>query len=105
VVGTGFAAGFVYSPFCLCSWYKNHSKIGNLASVQCVSILSVPGIRFRPVKVLFEAFSGHKTMMPTVEVGFTILNNLIRDRGFDCHCILNGIVVFRSRTVSWVPDG
>jgi len=90
------------------SWYKNHSKIKNLASVQCVSILSVPRIRFRPVKAGMEKLKKkrvHKTMMYTVEVGFTILNNLIRDRGFDCNCIINGTVVLQSGTVSWVLSG
>ena len=52
----------------------------------------VPGIQFRPVTVSFEAFSGHKTMMYTLKVGFTILINLIGDRGFDCNCIINGRV-------------
>ena len=81
-----------FRVFCLLSvkvrsWYKTHSKTGNLAGFRYVSILSVPGVRFRPVTVLFEAFSGHKMMMYTLKVGFTILNNLIRDRGFDCNCI------------------
>jgi hypothetical protein len=80
-----------YRVFCLlsvkvCSWYKTHSKTGNLAGVRYVSILSVPGIQFRPVTVSFEAFSGHKTMMYTLKV----LNSLIRDRGSDCNCIING---------------
>jgi len=46
VVGTGFAAGFVYFVFCLkvCSWYKTDSETGNLAGVRYVSILSIPGI-------------------------------------------------------------
>jgi len=44
------------------------------------------------VTVSFEAFSGNKTMMYTLKVGFTILNNLLRDRGFDCNCIINGRV-------------
>ena len=72
----------------VCSWYKTHSKTGNLAGVRYVSILSVPGIQFRPVTVSFEAFSGNKMMI----VGFTILNNLKRDRGFDSDCITNGRV-------------
>jgi len=81
-----------FRVFCLlsvkvCSWYKTHSKTGNLAGFRCVSFLSVPGIQFRPVTVSFKAFSGHKTMICTLEVEFTILNNLIRDRGFDCNCI------------------
>jgi len=76
----------------VCSWYKTHSKTGNLAGVQYVSILSVPGIQFRPVTVSFEVFSGHKTMMCTLKVGLTILNNLIRDRGSDFNCIINGRV-------------
>jgi len=63
--------------FCLlcvkvCSWYKTHSKTGNLAGVLYISILTVPGIQFRPVTVSFEAFPGHKTMMYTLKVGFTI---------------------------------
>jgi len=131
-----------FHVFCLlsvkvCSWYKTHSKTGNFAGVRYVSILSVPGIQFRPVccldllnrywgivtvpgsfnalsqgtwggriltlhlnyvagytgvTVSFEAFSGHKTMMYTLKVVFTILNNLIRDRGLDCNCIINGRV-------------
>jgi len=72
----------------VCSWYKTHSKTGNLAGVRYVSILSVPGIQFRPVTVSFEAFSGNKMMI----VGFTILNNLKRDRCFDSDCITNGRV-------------
>ena len=95
VVGTGFAAGFVYFVFCfwrVCSWYKKHSNPGNLACVRYVSILSVARIQFRPVTVSFQAFSGHMMMMYTLKVRFIILNNLIRDRGFDCHCILNGRV-------------
>ena len=80
-----------FRVFCLlsvkvCSWYKTHSKTENLAGVWYVSILSVPGIQFRPVTVSFEAFSGHKTMTYTLKV----LNNLIRDRGSDCNCIING---------------
>jgi len=31
-------------------------------------------------------------MMYTLKVGFTILNNLILDRGSDCNCIINGRV-------------
>jgi len=84
-----------FRVFCLlsvkvCSWYKTHSKTGNLAGVRYASILSVPGIQFRPVTVSFEAFSGHNTMMYTLKVGFLI--NLIRDRGSDCNCIINGRV-------------
>ena len=90
---TGFAAGFVYFVFCKSVFlYKTHSNPGNLAVVRYVSILSIPGIQFRPVRVSFEAFSRHKTMMYTLKVGFTILNNLIRDRGLDCNCIINGRV-------------
>jgi len=86
-----------FRVFCLlsvkvCSWYKTHSKTRNLAGVRYVCILPVPGIQFRPVTVSFEAFSGHKTMMYTLKVGFTILINLIGDRGFDCNCIINGRV-------------
>ena len=70
-----------FRVFCLlsvkvCFWYKTHSKTGILASVLYVFILSVPGIQFGVVTVSFEAFSGHKTMMYTLKVGFTILNNL-----------------------------
>jgi len=73
---------------------QNHSKTGNRAGVHYVSIWSVPGIQFRPVTMSFEAFFGHKTTrtMYTLKVGFTILNNLIRDRGLDCNCIINGRV-------------
>jgi len=76
----------------VCSWYKTHTKTGNLAGVRYVSILSIPGIQFRPVTVSFEAFSRHKMMMYTLTVGFTNLNNLIQDRGSDCDCITNGRV-------------
>ena len=48
-----------------------------------VFILWIPGIQFVPVTVSFEACSGHKTMMYTLKVGFTILNNLIQHRGLD----------------------
>jgi len=86
-----------FRVFCLlsvkvCSWYKTHSKTGNIAGVRYVSILSVPGIQFRPGTMSFETVSGHKTIMYTLKVGFTILNNLIRDGGFDCYCIINGRV-------------
>jgi len=67
---------------------RNSFKTGILASVRYVLILSVPGIQFGPVTVSFEAFSGHKTMMYTLKVGFAIMNNLIQYRGLDCHCIL-----------------
>ena len=84
-----------FRVFCLlsvkvCSWYKTHSKTGNLAGVRYVSILSVPGIQFRPVTVSceLEAFSGHKTLMYTLK----LLNNLTRDRGSDCNGITNGRV-------------
>ena len=96
----------------VCFRYKTHSKTGNLAGFRYVSILSVPGIQFRPVTVSFEAFSGHKTMMYTLKVGFPILNNLIRDRGFDSHCIINGRVDLlveytlrrlRSTTLYYIP--
>ena len=42
-----------------------------------------------------ETFSGPKTMMYTLKVGFTIVNNLIQHRGLDCHLIL--------QTVSEIP--
>jgi len=71
---------------------QNSFKTGNLTSVWYVSILSVPGIQFRFVTVLFEAFSRHKTMKYTLKVRFTILNNLIWDWGFGCNCIINGRV-------------
>jgi len=71
---------------------QNHSKPGNLAGVRYVSILSVPGIQFRPVTVSFKAFSGHRMMVYTLQVGLNILNNLIRDRGIDCHSIISGRV-------------
>ena len=76
----------------MCSWYKTHSKTGNLAGVRYVYVLSVPGIQFIPVTI--EAFSGYKTTRTiyTLKVGFTILNNLILDRGLDCNCIINGRV-------------
>jgi len=82
-----------FRVFCLlsvkvCSWYKTHSKTGNLAGVRYVSILLVQGIQFSPVTVSFETFSGHKTMMYTLKV----LNNFIRDRGSDCNCIITGSV-------------
>ena len=85
-----------FRVFCLlsvkvCSWYKTHSKTGNLASVRYASILSVPGIQFRPVTLSFEAFSGHKTMMYTLKVGFSIVHNLIQHRGLDCHFILQTV--------------
>jgi len=82
-----------FRVFCLlsvkvCSWYKTHSNTGILAGVRYVFFLSVPGFQFGPVTVSFEAFSGHKTMMYTLKVGFTIVNNLIQHRGLDCHLIL-----------------
>ena len=83
----------LFRVFCLLSvkvssWYKTHSKTGILPGVWYVFILSVSGIHFGPVIVSFKAFSGHKTMMYTPKVGFTILNNLIQHRGLDCHFIL-----------------
>jgi len=96
-----------FRVFCLlsvkvCSWYKTHSKTGNLAGVRYVSILSVPGIQFRPVTVSFEleAFSGHKTLMYTLKV----LNNLTRDRGSDCNGIINGRVELLVECLSAVKD-
>ena len=82
--------------FCLlsvkvCSWYKTHSNTGILAGVRYVFFLSVPGFQFGPVTVSFEAFSGHKTMMYTMKVGFTIVNNLIQHRGLDCNLILQTV--------------
>ena len=87
-----------FRVFCLlsikvCSLYKTHSKTGILAGVRYVFILSVPGIQFGPVKVSFESFSGHKTKMYTLKVGFTILNNLIQHRGLNCHFILRIVEV------------
>jgi len=72
----------------VCSWYKTHSKTGLLAGVWYVFILSVPGFQFGPVTVSFKAFSGHKTIMYRLKVGFNIMNNLIQHRGLDCHFIL-----------------
>jgi len=84
-----------FRVFCLlsvkvCSRYKTHSKPRNLAGVWYVWILPVPGIQYRPVTVSSKAFSGHKTIMYTLKVGFLI--NLIRDRGSDCNWIINGRV-------------
>ena len=84
------------SVFCLlsvkvCSWYKTHSNTGILAGVRYVSLVSVPGFQFAPVTVSFETFSGYTTMMYTMKVGFTIVNNLIRYRGLDCHLILQTV--------------
>jgi len=93
VVGTGFDCRFrVFSLLSVkvCFWYKTHSKTGNLAGVRYVCILSI--IQFRLVTVSFEAFSGYKTIMYTLKVGFTILNNLIWDWGSDCNCMINGRV-------------
>ena len=85
-----------FSVFCLlsvkvCSWYKTHSNTGILTGVRYVFFWSVPGFQFGPVTVSFETFSGHKTMMYTVKVGFTIVNNLIQHRGLDCHLILQTV--------------
>jgi len=75
----------------VCSWYKTHSNTGILAGVRYVFFLSVPGFQFGPVTVSFEEFSGHKTMIYTLKVGFTIVNNLIQHRGLDCHLILQTV--------------
>ena len=85
-----------FRVFCLlsvkvCSWYKTHSNTGILAGVRYVFFFSVPGFQFGPVTVSFEAFSGHKTMMYTLKVGFTIVHNLIQHRGLDCHLILQTV--------------
>ena len=64
----------------------------NLFLVQkFVSFVSVPGFQFGPVTVSFEAFSVHKTMMYTMKVVFTIVNNLIQHRGLDCHLIIQTV--------------
>ena len=62
----------------VCSWYKTHSNTGILAGVRYVFFLSVPGFQFGPVTVSFEAFSGHKTMMYTLKVGFIIVNLILQ---------------------------
>ena len=72
-----------FRVFCLmsvnvCSWYKTHSNTGILAGVRYVFFLSVPGFQFGPVTVSFEAFSGHKTMMYTLKVGFIIVNLILQ---------------------------
>jgi len=64
-----------------------NKKSGNCAGVWYVPKLSVPGNQFRVVPVLLRAFSGHKTMMYTWEVGSTILTKLRRHRGLDFHFI------------------
>ena len=70
------------------SLYQTHSNTGILAGDRYVSFVSVPGFQFGPVTVSVEEFFGHKTMMYTMKVGFTIVNNLIQYRGLDCHLIL-----------------
>jgi len=42
--------------------------------------------------VSWMAFSGHKTIMYTLEVGSVIITNLRRDRGLDSHFIFNSRV-------------
>jgi len=71
-----------FRVFCLlsvkvCSWYKIHSNTGILAGVRYVFFLSVPGFQFGPATVSFEVFSGHKTMMYTLKVEFTIVHVIL----------------------------
>jgi len=80
----------------VCSWYKTHSNTGILAGVRYVFFLSVPGFQFGPVTVSFEAFCGHKTMMYTLKVGFTIVNNLIQHRGLVLAVFFTFAAVLRS---------
>jgi len=54
------------------------------------SSASVPGVQFRAVPASLMAFSGHKTMKYTLEVGSTIFTNLGRDRGLDSYGNLKG---------------
>jgi len=72
---------FCLFPVKVCPWYKtqkkNHKKTGKPAGAWYVHKLSVPGIQFRFAPVLLMAFSGHRTMMYTLEVGFTIFSNLM----------------------------
>jgi len=94
VVGTGFGAGFVYLSFVCKSVFlvQNSFKHRNPCRYPvCILFLSVPGFQFGPVTVSFEAFSGHKAMMYTLKVGFTIVNNLIQHRGLDRHFILQTV--------------
>jgi len=75
----------------VCPWAKTQKKSkknGNHADARYVHKFSVPGIQFRAVPVSLIAFSGHKTLMYTLEVGSTIFTSLRRDRGLDCHVIL-----------------
>jgi len=50
--------------------------------------MSLPTI-VRTVPVSLTAFSEHKMMKCTLEVGSTVFTNLRQDRGLDCHGILN----------------
>ena len=73
------------------------NKNGNHASVRYVTMpvsgmLSVTGIQFRAVPMSLMAFSGHKTMMYTLEEGSTTFTNLRRDQGLEFQFILNGRV-------------
>jgi len=84
----GFAVFFCWfsSPVAFCSF--SFQRFDQNPGQVCIFFLSVPGFQFGPVTVSLEAFSGHKTMMYTLKVGFTIVNNLIQHRGLDFHLIL-----------------
>jgi len=77
---------FCLFPVKVCPWYKtqkkNHKKTGKPAGAWYVHKLSVPGIQFRAAPVSLMAFSWHRTMMYTLEVGFTIFSNLMQP----CEC-------------------
>ena len=77
----------------VCSWYKTHSNTGILAGVRYVFFLSVPGFQFGHVTVSF----GHKTMIYTLKVGFTIVNNFIQHRGLDSR----GTIYLSQTEIMW----
>jgi len=56
------------------------------------------------VPMSLMAFSGHKMMMYTLEVGSTISTDLRQDRGLDCHFIFNSRVNMYTLS-STVKDG
>jgi len=54
--------------------------------------------------VSLMAFSGHKMMMYTLEVGSTIFTNLKQDQDLDCHFIFNSRVDIYTPS-STIKDG
>ena len=75
----------------VCPWYKTDTNSKKPEYLRCHKS-SIQGIQFRTVLVSLMAFSEHKTMKYTLEVGSNIFTNLRQDRGLNCHCIFKSRV-------------